>query len=134
LAEVGLVREESGTGQGRERWWRAVHDVSRWRRGAYSEDRDTAAAVDWLYNFGLNVLVDNVEAWHRSEPQEAEPWRDATDFSDYVLDLTAGQLSELTKDLDSVIERHRRAAAEAADPDARQVLLYLYAVPRLERS
>jgi len=134
LAEVGLVREEPGAGHGRERWWRAARDVSRWRRSAYAGDENAAAAVDWLHTFGINVLVDRVEAWHRAEEREPRQWREASEFSDYVLNLTAAQLRDLTADLEEVIERHRRAAVEAAEPDARQVLLHLYAVPRLAQS
>jgi DNA-binding transcriptional ArsR family regulator len=134
LAEVGLVLDEPGAGHGRERWWRAAHDVSGWRRGAYTNDDNAAAAVDWLHNFGLNVLVERVEAWHRAADSEPRPWREATEFADHVLNLTAAQLRSLTAELEGVIERHRRAAIEAADPDARQVLLYLYAMPRLAQS
>lgn len=131
LAQAGLVIEEPGAGQGRERWWRAVHEVSSWRREAYAGDDNASAAVDWLHTFDLNVMVDNVESWHRAEETEPAPWRHASDFSDYVLRLTAPQLHDLTGELQAVIERHRRAAEQAAEPDARQVLLYLYAVPRL---
>jgi DNA-binding transcriptional ArsR family regulator len=133
LADAGLVLEEPG-GHGRERWWRAAHDVSSWQRGAYAGDDNALAAVDWLHTFGLNVLVDRVEAWHRAEESEPRQWREASDFSDYVLSLTAAQLRDLTKDLDAVIERHRRSAAETSEPDARQVLIYLYAMPRLAES
>lgn len=131
LAEAGLIVEEPVTGQGRERWWRAVHESSTWRRESYAGDDNAVAAVDWLHTFRLKVMIENVESWHRHEVREPEPWRDATDFSDYALRLTPPQLRDLTAELQEVIERHRRAAAEAAEPDARQVLLYLYAVPRL---
>ena len=134
LADAGLVIEEPGAGHGRERWWRVANDVSSWRRGAYAGDENAAAAVDWLHTFGLNVLVDRVEAWHRAEENEPRQWREASDFSEHVLSLTATGLRDLTAELDEVIERHRRTAAEAAEPDARQVLLYLYAVPRLAQS
>ncbi len=134
LAEAGLVIEEAGAGQGRERWWRAAHEVSSWRRETYAGDDNASAAVDWLHTFGLNVMVDNVESWHRAEETEPAAWRHASDFSDHILRLTAPQLRDLTEELRAVIERHRRAGAQAAEPDARQVLLYLYAVPRLVES
>lgn len=134
LAEVGLVEEEQRTGHGRERWWRAAHDVSTWRRSTYAGDEDALAAVDWLTSYGVRRLVDRVEAWHRAEADEPAEWREATDFSDYVLTLNAAQLAALTKELDEVIERHRRETDAAPAPGARQVLVYLYGLPRLEES
>src|SRR5690348_3900061 len=56
LAQAGLVLEDPDAGHGRERWWRAAHDVSSWRRGAYTGDDNARAVVDWLHTFGLNVL------------------------------------------------------------------------------
>jgi DNA-binding transcriptional ArsR family regulator len=130
LAEVNLVIEEPGAGQGRERWWRAAHEVSSWRRESVSGDDNATAAVDWLHTFDLNVMVDNVESWHRAEETEPVAWRHASDLSESVLLLTPSQLGELTRELRAVIERHRQDAAQAAEPDARQILIYLYAVPR----
>jgi DNA-binding transcriptional ArsR family regulator len=131
LADAGLVLEEPGAGHGRQRWWRPAHDMSTWRRGTYAGDDNATAAVDWLNTFALNVLVDQVEAWHRAEPSEPPQWREATDLSDYALNLTAPRLRDLTGELESVIERYRQAAADADDPEARKVLIYVYAVPHL---
>jgi predicted ArsR family transcriptional regulator len=133
LAEVGLVLEEEGAGRGRERWWRAAHDVSVWHRDAYADDPDATAAADWLNSYTARGLVSRVEAWHRNAAQEPAEWRAAADFSDYILTLTAEQLVALTKELDGVIERHRRDTSAAPAPDARQVLLYLYSLPRTEQ-
>src|SRR3954451_14219136 len=84
LAEAGLVAEDPGAGRGRERWWRAEHDVSSWHRSAYAGDEDAMAAVDWLNSFGVRRLADHVEAWLRIEPDEPAEWQDATDLSDYL--------------------------------------------------
>ena len=133
LAEVGLVAEDAGAGHGRERWWRAAHDLSSWRRGAFAGDEDAIAAVDWLNSYALNHLVENVEAWLRTEDDEPAEWRDAADLSDYLLTVDAARLHALTTELHAVVERHRREAAAAPAEGARQVLLYLYGLPRAER-
>jgi predicted ArsR family transcriptional regulator len=134
LADVGLVLEDQGAGHGRERWWRSAHDMTSWDRGAYTGDPDATAASDWLTANALRNLVNRAEAWHRAAPAEPAAWREAAAFSDYILTLSATQLRELTTELDAVVERHRRAAADAPDPAGRQVLLYLYPLPRLEES
>ena len=130
LADAGLVLEEQGAGRGRERWWRAAHDVSSWRRETFAGDPDATAASDWLTNFQVSSFTDHMAAWQRAMPAEPAEWRAAAEFSDYFMPLTAAQLGELVKELDAVIERHRPATPA---PDARQVRLYLAAIPRTDR-
>ena len=134
LADVGLVLEEEGAGHGRERWWRAAQDVSVWHRDEYADDPDAMAAADWLNSYAARGLASRVETWLRNAAAEPAEWRAAADFSDYILTMNAEQLIALTKELDAIIERHRRETAAAPAPDARQVLLYLYSLPRPERS
>jgi predicted ArsR family transcriptional regulator len=132
LADVGLVAEDEGTGRGRERWWRAAHDMSSWQRDTFTGDPDATAAADWLDSYALNRLVARSEAWQRVRPGDTPAWRAAAGFSDYILNLGSEQLSALNAELDAVIERYRVVGETDPGADARQVLLYLYAVPRLD--
>jgi predicted ArsR family transcriptional regulator len=131
LADVGLVAEDEGAGRGRERWWRAAHDMSSWQRDAFAGDPDATAASDWLDSNALQQFVARAESWQRARPGESPAWRTAAGFSDYILTLGTEQLSALTAELDAVVERYRALGEADPGPDARQVLLYLYAVPRL---
>ena len=126
LAEVGLVADDAGTGHGRERWWRSAHDVTSWDRDNFTGDPDAQAASDWLTsNFASHIAM-RVEDWNNGLADEAPEWRAAAEFSDYILDLDASQLTEAIRELDAVIEKWR---AVAPGPDSRRVLLYLYPVP-----
>jgi predicted ArsR family transcriptional regulator len=130
LAEVGLVREDDRVARGRERWWRAAHDVSSWWRNDFTGDDDATAAADWLNSYQVRRLADNAEAWNRAAATEPAEWRDAAGLSDYALRLTPGQLRALIEELDEVMERHRLAAAGYPADDARQVQIYVYGIPR----
>ena len=132
LADAGLVFEEAGAGHGRERWWRAAHDVSSWQRDAFAGDPDATAAADWLASHQASVFADRYAAWQRAVPAEPPEWRAAAMFSDYILTLDAAGLDALLAELDAVVERHR--AAQRPGPDARQVLLYVAGLPRTEAS
>nr|BFE69634.1 hypothetical protein GCM10020092_029350 [Actinoplanes digitatis] len=132
LAEAGLVIEEPGAGRGRERWWRSAHDISSWQRDSFAGDPDALAASDWLDGFHLRHLVDRVERWQGVRADESPRWRTAAGFSDYLLNLGTEQLTALTAELDTVIERYRALGGTDPAPDARQVLLYVYTVPRVE--
>ena len=126
LAEAGLVTEAEGAGRGRERWWRAAHDMSSWQRDSFAGDPDAQAASDWLTSNFAHQLAERIEDWNKGVADEPEAWRAATEFSDFILRLGPEQLTEMLGELGSVIDRWR--AAEAG-PDARPILLYLYPVP-----
>jgi predicted ArsR family transcriptional regulator len=134
LAEVGLVAEDDHATRGRERWWRSAHDASSWWRNDFDGDSDATAAADWLNSYAVRNLAEHAEAWNRAAADESAAWRDAAGLSDYLLRLNPAQLRALTEDLHAVIERHRQAAAAADAPDARQVSVYLYGVPRVDPS
>lgn len=127
LAEVGLVVEEERPGSGRQRWWRAAHDMSSWRRSDYTEDPDASAAAVWLETFQVNRFVEVAEMWQHGVRREPEEWQDAGGVSDYVLTLTAGQMRELVDELEEVVERY---VHRDPSPGARRVNVYLAAVPQ----
>jgi DNA-binding transcriptional ArsR family regulator len=129
LAEAGLVEEDEGSGRGRERWWRARHDVTSWERDDYAGDPDATAAADWLTSQFAMRMAERVEEWNRGVGGESPEWRAAVRFSDWILRLDAAQLTGMTAELEEVVERWRRATTESPSPDAREVLLYLYPVP-----
>ena len=97
----------------------------------FDRDPDATAASDWLIDFQVRGFVDQMAAWQRAVPDEPAEWRDAAEFSDYFMPLNPAQLGELLKELDAVIERYRTADPA---PDARQVRLYLAAMPRMDVS
>jgi hypothetical protein len=129
LAEVGLVTEDEGAGHGRERWWRAAHDVSSWERDDFAGDPDAQAASDWLTSQFARRLAERIEDWNRDVAGEPVEWRSAAAFSDFILRLDAGQLAAMLAELNEVIERWRTQTTAAPAADAREVLLYLYPVP-----
>ena len=130
LAEVGLVAEDAGAGHGRERWWRAAHDVTSWERDQFAGDPDAQAASDWLTSNFAHQLAERIEDWNKVVADEPAEWRAAAEFSDWILRLDAAQLTAMTTELAAVVDRWR---AETPGPDARQVLLYVYPVPLPER-
>jgi DNA-binding transcriptional ArsR family regulator len=128
LADVGLV-EEDAVGRGRERWWRPAHDVTSWERDWYAGDPDALAAADWLTSNFARQLAERVEDWNHRAPDEPEEWRAAVQFSDWIMQLSAAQVTAMTAELETVIQRWRQQSDDDPDPDARQVLLHLYPVP-----
>jgi hypothetical protein len=113
LAEVGLVAEELDRATGRERWWRAAHDLSSWRATDFEDDLDASAASDWMRLQGLRMLVEEAERWVSASRGYSRQWREAAGFSDQVLRLTPARLNALLDELSSVVHRYRAEAAGA---------------------
>jgi hypothetical protein len=130
LAEAGLVVEEERSGAGRQRWWRAAHDMSSWRRSYYLDDPDATAAAEWLEAFQVNRFVELAEQWRRGLPDEPAEWRDTGELSDYLLHMDPDQVRALMGDIEQLVERHVAAAKAAPRPGARHVALYLAALPK----
>ena len=131
LAEAGLVVEEERAGSGRQRWWRAAHEMSSWRRSYYADDPDATAAAEWLETFQVNRFVETAESWRRGLPDEPLEWRDAGELSDYLVTLDPAQIGAMMAEIEAVVERYVRA--EPA-PGARPVTLYLAALPKPGRA
>ncbi|MEE6261864.1 ArsR/SmtB family transcription factor [Plantactinospora sonchi] len=139
LADAGLVEEEVERGTGRQRWWRAAHQLSHWRPTDFDQHPDARAAADWLYRYALRVHADQAERWVENQQEFPVEWREAAGLSDYLLRLTPGQLQQLSDELHAVLDRYRHALVSVDDPAQQEqteepggterVLLYLHAFP-----
>ena len=116
LARHGFIEEDAERGNGRERWWRAVHTSTRTPRdeaGVGQADRDARDA------YLQAVATTHAELLQRAVTQQRqlpEPWRAAGTFSDWVLHLTPAHAARLR---DAVVTLVQEFAEDAADaPDA----------------
>ncbi|BCJ57269.1 helix-turn-helix domain-containing protein [Micromonospora endophytica] len=130
LAEVGLVVEEPDRGTGRQRWWRAAHDVTNWENTDFDDDPDARAAIEWIQAEQVRHFVEHAERWFAVREQWSPAWRDAFGMSDIFLTIPAARLEELKAELWSILERYR-AEADPDTPGAEQVQIFLTTLPLL---
>ena len=97
--------EDASLGTGRERYWRAVHDVTNWTETSFENDPDDKAAVDWLTGHHLRMVNRWREDWLGSRMEWPEEWRSAASLGDMRVRLTPDQTRAMVAELDSVIER-----------------------------
>ncbi|MFD4626505.1 winged helix-turn-helix domain-containing protein [Streptomyces sp. NPDC058475] len=96
LAEYGLVEEAEG-GQGREKPWRATARYTVWQ-GADSEAAEALnTAMAERYFEGMTQAVET----RQQLPRE---WREAEQFGDDVVYLTAAELAELGEQFPVLLE------------------------------
>jgi DNA-binding transcriptional ArsR family regulator len=129
LADVGLV-EEVHERSGRERWWRAAHEMHSFSASDFAGDPDSEAALEWLQGEYFRLFQRHAEEWAAEEAEWPLEWRDAAGASDYLLRLTPAALTAMQKEIHAVVESYRTADSDrVADPEARRVFFYVHSFP-----
>lgn len=130
LAEVGLV-EDTGTGAGRRRVWRAapVPEASVALGWAEDEpiDEDDAQAVDWLAQDYLAHFGDRARAWLHARSEWDPIWQQVCGLEDHTVQVTAEQATAMRAEVLEVLERYRRVGQ--GNPQAKRVVVYTCALP-----
>lgn len=131
LDEVGLV-EDTGTGTGRRRVWRAVAERSAADLADPSEtdlplDADDQAAADWLARDYVQHFSERADAWIGARGDWPLIWQEHCGLTDHAVLVTDEQLTALTAELGEVLQRYRRAGA--GSPGARRVAAYSCLLP-----
>ncbi|WP_433392728.1 helix-turn-helix domain-containing protein [Micromonospora sp. KLBMP9576] len=134
LAEVGLVTEVAQPASGRQRWWRAAHDLSSWEPTDFDDDPDARAAIEWIQGDQVRQLAESAERWFATQHEWSPAWRDALGMSDVLMTIPPARLKQLEAEVWELMERYRHeteAETEAGtgDPQARPVQVFLAAYP-----
>jgi DNA-binding transcriptional ArsR family regulator len=130
LERFGFVVEDDEQPSRRERRWRAAHDVTSFRPADFLDEDAGREALEVMEQQQLRFLLESVQAWHREKADWPREWVNAAEQSDLHLWLNPAELGEMNQELLAVAQRWIARQRRPTDPDARQVSLYLVAVPR----
>jgi DNA-binding transcriptional ArsR family regulator len=129
LARYGFVEDDPGHERGRERWWRAAHELTEWSPAAFLGAEPGAAEA--ARQFMRRVLGDYAR-WQARWIDELEDWsaewQEASELSDLAMRLTPAQLEALKHELLDTILRYRDAGPDGED--AQRVVVLLQAFPQ----
>jgi DNA-binding transcriptional ArsR family regulator len=128
LAKYGMV-EEAGGGQGREKPWQATANFTQWSDD--SEEPGAAEAAGMLSSFIAERYFEDLRRWLQAEPGEPQEWRDAAQFGDTVLYLTAEELAGFRRQIQAMTDPFldRLGHPERRPPGARPVSYLHLAFP-----
>ncbi|WP_406087320.1 ArsR/SmtB family transcription factor [Kitasatospora purpeofusca] len=115
LAASGFVAEDTERGNARDRWWKAVHQVTWWTDGSLAEE-DPEAALGYLRSVVAAHTLMAQTALNAYETMTPE-WRQAMDSSDMVLQVTPEEARALAAEMWAVIARYRRIDPEGPTPE-----------------
>ncbi|MDO5503020.1 MAG: winged helix-turn-helix domain-containing protein [Actinomycetia bacterium] len=129
LAEVGLIID-SGRGDGKRRVWAPSEATTTAPTDAaelMDDDTDLSTAMGWLERDWLRHFAEKFGRWLDVRSRWPQRWQRSTGMNDYLVVVTAEQLDGLHEEIESVLERYRRAGA--GNPEAKRVAAYVSFYP-----
>lgn len=129
LAAAGFVAEDAERGNARERWWRSVHQLTRFDHEDLAE-REPEAALAYLQSVHSAYTMRTQQGLHGLQTLP-RPWREAFDMSDAALRLTPAETREMRDEIWSVIERYKRASDDQESQDTERVWVNLHVLPEV---
>jgi predicted transcriptional regulator len=128
LAKYGLV-EEAGGGRGREKPWQATAMFTSWDTGL--QDPAAATAAQTLELAIAERYFELTARWVQQQSQESPQWRQAAQFGDSLLHLTAAELRELGDRVQDLVQPYLERLGDASKrpTDSRPVTLLHLAFP-----
>jgi len=124
LAKHGFLEDAPELARNRrERWWRASHEYTTW---SWTEFLDTPERIDAAAAFNrevLRVYTESIERFLAEQHAWGREWLEASDLSDYLVDLTPDEAKALVDELHGVIRRWRARSAQTAESEHVRVIL-----------
>lgn len=116
LAAFGFVDEVPDAGNGRERWWRALHRSTRWDTQDFLDEPAGREIVEEL-SYRQLTQQSRVLAAHAEQREDLDDaWRAAVSLNDWALRLSPAKARELTDELNAVLARWRDDHEEPDEP------------------
>ncbi|MFK4064953.1 ArsR/SmtB family transcription factor [Streptomyces sp. NPDC029674] len=125
LAEYGFVEDDPDRGKGRERWWRpAQQGIHTDAALMLDENPEVRGALSTILHEYATQRAQEVSTWIATRNEWPQDWQEASDLSDFALDLTPAQASELSRKIHELVEGYRPLAPEEGTPNAAKVRIH----------
>jgi len=135
LAAYGFVVDEPGRGNGRERYWRAVHR-STWFDAALTDADDPAVGGEYLRAVArmyAERIVRFADSYEAAAEYLGPEWSGVWGMSDWVLDLDVETAEELGRRFHELCLPYRHDP-ERPRPGTRQVVVQFQLLPTAEHT
>ncbi|MFJ8552172.1 ArsR/SmtB family transcription factor [Streptomyces sp. NPDC001588] len=135
LSEHGFVTQVNGRStDGRERWWEVASEEG-WgfRDSDFTDTLEGASAVGAVTRGIFDTRVAQYRTYLDQKSAWGKAWNDAAFSSEWLLDLTAAELGEMSDEFEALARRWRergKAARTSGDTEDREhVSVHLYGFP-----
>jgi DNA-binding transcriptional ArsR family regulator len=127
LARHGFIEVDEELGTGREKWWKAAHDVTHWSMADFLDDPAVAAVADTMRRQILSAQAEFLNAYFEKEHEWGRDWVDAAALDDQWIYLDPAGLRALTSAIHTLIDEHD--VGPDGGPDIERVAVLLQAFP-----
>jgi DNA-binding transcriptional ArsR family regulator len=132
LAAYGFVEDVPGEGNGRDRWWRALHRNTHWETADFLADPAAREIVDEILLNQIDARRRTLSAYFEQRRELGEEWETAGSLNDYVLRLRPDEARALAAELTGVLSRWSEQSPAVPTPDTELVLVDLDLLPLKE--
>lgn len=105
LAAYGFVSEITDRGNGREKWWQAMHQSTSWEPDEVLTQPGGLEAHEQMQRLQIELIGRQLRAWAERGRELGPAWDAAVGLSDYALRLTPEQTRQLTAEVYAVLDR-----------------------------
>lgn len=113
LASAGFVTDADEADlagrqvHGRDRWWKAVSQLTYTQRPTTGDDERAAASGDY-YRAVVDLYAERARAWLVAEHTWPEQWQALSGMGDRMLRLAPDEVTALREDLAALLARYRQ--------------------------
>ncbi|GGK97095.1 ArsR/SmtB family transcription factor [Mangrovihabitans endophyticus] len=128
LAKFGLIEQAPSRGDGRERVWRSAAEGLR-IEGAMENEEDRRAEQTLIEGFLARDFA-RIKDWYTRRHEAPQEWREAATVMTQKLQVTPGELAEISAQVQAILEPYRERERTAdTPPDAATVAVLFTAHP-----
>jgi DNA-binding transcriptional ArsR family regulator len=139
LAAYGFVEDMPGEGNGRERWWRALHRSTHWETSDFLADPAAREVVDELLLMQVEQRRKTLAAYIDQRRGRGDDWEAAASLNDYAMRLRPEDAVAMADELNAVLARWSDASEPPTadthgdiESDAGLVVVHLDVLPLSE--
>jgi DNA-binding transcriptional ArsR family regulator len=139
LAAYGFVEDMPGEGNGRERWWRALHRSTHWETSDFLADPAAREVVDELLLMQVEQRRKTLAAYIDQRRGRGHDWEAAASLNDYAMRLRPEDAVAMADELNAVLARWSDASEPPtaathgdSESDAGLVVVHLDVLPLSE--
>lgn len=131
LAAYGFVGDVPDRGNGRERWWQAMHQSTNWEPDEVVAQPGGSEANEQMQRLQIELVGRELRAWSERGRELGSSWGAVAGLSDYALRLTPEQTRKLTAEVYAVLDRWSAEHREP-EPSARLVGVFTAVIPLVD--
>jgi DNA-binding transcriptional ArsR family regulator len=122
LAKYGFVEELPDEGNGRDRWWRALHRSTGFETADLIGDPGGREVVDEMTHRQLGLQQRALAAFAGETADLDDEWRTAISLNDWSIRLSPAATHELANELNDVLRRWQETREEPDQPAVSVIL------------